>query len=170
MDPIVKLTNIDEVKGEAKKIYEQFLSAGKSVPKWMKVMANTEDIFVGFFTMFKATMDDAPLPSVLKWKVGKYVSEINKCEFCVDVANMQLRQFGLGDEDIEKILEKSDSREKAALSFADAVTRKAYEIDPAITEEVKKYFNDEELVELTAVIGLFNYINRFNDALGVMPE
>lgn len=169
-NPIVHLASVDEVKGEAKKIYEQFISAGKPVPKWMQVMANTEDIFVGFFTMFKATMDDAPLPAVMKWKMAKHVSEINKCEFCVDVANMQLKQFGLKDEDIEKILEKADDREKIALAFSEAVTKKAYEIDPAILEETKKTFNDEELVELTAVIGLFNYINRFNDALGVMPE
>lgn len=168
--PLVNLVTVEELKGEARKIYEQFLSAGKKVPKWIKVMANCEDILVGFFTMFKATMDDAPLPSVMKWKVAKAVSEINKCEFCVDVANMQLKQFGLTDEDIAMVLETNDEREKVALDFAKATTEKAYEIDPKIVENAKKHFNDEELVELTAVIGLFNYINRFNDALGVLPE
>jgi len=168
--PIVRMVGVDEVKNEAKKIYEQFLSHGKKVPPWMKVMANCEDIFVGFFAMFKATMDDAPLPSVLKWKVGDQVSRINKCEFCIDVAHQQLRQFGLSDEDISKIGEGGDEKERAALAYARAATQKAYEIDPGIIEEVKKHFNDEELVELTAVVGLFNYINRFNDALGVLPQ
>lgn len=168
--PLVALVTVDELKGEAKKIYEQFLSAGKSVPKWMKVMANCEDILVGFFSMFKATMDDAPLPSVMKWKIAKAVSDMNKCAFCVDVANAQLRQFGLSDEDIASILETTDERERAALAFAQAATEKAYEMNPDIVANTKKHFNDEELVELTAVIGLFNYINRFNDALGVFPE
>ncbi len=158
--PIVKLVTVEELKGEARKIYDGFLSAGKNVPKWVKVMANCEDILVGFFTMFKATMDDAPLPAVLKWKVARRVSNINKCAFCIDVANMQLRQF----------TETTDKREEAAFAYADAVTRKAYEIEPAIVARAKEHFNDEELVELTAVIGLFNYINRFNDALGVLPE
>ena len=167
-NPIVGLVTVEELKGEAKKIYEKFLSSGKKVPKWMEVMANCEDVFVGFFTLFKATMDDTPLPAVLKWKVAKRVSDINKCEFCVDVANMQLKQFGLSDDDLDKIMETADEREKAALDFGDAVTIKAYEIKPEITENAKKHFNDEELVELTAVIGLFNYINRFNDALGVL--
>ncbi|MCK5059746.1 MAG: carboxymuconolactone decarboxylase family protein [Candidatus Pacebacteria bacterium] len=168
--PIVHLVTAEEVKDETREFYEQFTSAGKKVPKWMKVMANCEDILVGFFTLFKATMDDAPLPAILKWKVADEVSRLNKCEFCLDVTHIQLRQFGLTDEDVSKIVEKADEREHAALEFARAVTKKAYEIDPKVIENVKKYFNDEELVELTAVIGLFNYINRFNDALGVFPE
>ena len=168
--PIVKLVTVEELKGEARKIYDGFLSAGKNVPKWVKVMANCEDILVGFFTMFKATMDDAPLPAVLKWKVARRVSDTNKCAFCVDVANMQLRQFGVSDEDLERITETADKREEAAFAYADAATRKAYEIEPEIVARAKEHFNDEELVELTAVIGLFNYINRFNDALGVLPE
>lgn len=168
--PIVKMVSVEEVKGEAKKIYEGFLSAGKQVPKWIKIMANCEDIFVGFFSMFKATMDDAPLPAVLKWKVAEEVSRINKCEFCIDVAHQQLKQFGLSDEDIAQIGNTTDEREQAALAYARAATEKAYEIDSEIIGNAKKHFSDEELVELTAVIGLFNYINRFNDALGVLPE
>lgn len=168
--PLVRLATIEDVKEETKKIYEQFMSAGKKVPKWITVMANCEDILLGFFMMFKATMDDAPLPAILKWKVGKAVSELNNCEFCIDVANAQLRQFGLGDHEIAEVLETNDERERVALDFAKAATEKAYDIDHALIEQVKKHFNDTELVELTAVIGLFNYINRFNDALAVLPE
>lgn len=169
-DPIVGAVSADQVTSEqAKAIYNKFIESGKNVPKWMQVMANTEDIMVGFFTLFKATMDDTPLPAVLKWKVADEVSRMNKCEFCVDVTHAQLRQFGLTDEDIEQINENADEREKAALAYARAVTEKAYEIDPTVVTEAKKHFSDEELVELTACIGLFNYINRFNDALGVFP-
>ncbi|MCB9812084.1 carboxymuconolactone decarboxylase family protein [Candidatus Nomurabacteria bacterium] len=168
-EPIVARVAATELSGEARKLYEQFTSHDKPVPKWMQVMANCDDILVGFFAMFKATMDDAPLPSVLKWKVANEVSKINKCEFCIDVANAKLRQFGLDDTAIERIEEEADEREKVAIAFARAVTEKAYEIDPAVTAAAKEHFNDEELVELTAVIGLFNYINRFNDALGVFP-
>jgi len=169
-DPIVRLATIDDVHGEAKQIYEQFIESGKPVPKWIQVMANNEDIFVGFFAMFKATMDDAPLPSLLKWKVAKQVSDINKCAFCVDVANSRLKQFGLDEGAIERVVDEADERERVAMQFAEAATKQAYEIDPAVLEAVKAQFNDSELVELTAVVGLFNYINRFNDALNVLPE
>jgi uncharacterized peroxidase-related enzyme len=171
LDPIVGTVSADQVTSEqAKAIYHKFIENGKPVPKWMQVMANTEDIMVGFFIMFKATMDDAPLPALLKWKVADEVSRLNKCEFCIDVTQAQLRQFGLDEEALSQIDEQADEREKSALAFARAVTEKAYEIDPAIIADIKKHFSDEEIVELTACIGLFNYINRFNDALGVFPE
>lgn len=169
-EPIVKRVAESDLSGEARKLYEQFSSNGTPVPKWMQVMANCDDILVGFFAMFKATMDDAPLPSILKWKVANEVSKLNKCEFCVDVANSKLRQFGLDDTAIAMIEEQADAREKLALAFARAVTEKAYDIDPDLLAAVKAEFSDEELVELSAVIGLFNYINRFNDALGVFPD
>ncbi len=169
IEPIVARVSESDLKGDARKLYENFTSQGKSVPKWMQVMANCDDILVGFFALFKATMDDAPLPSLLKWKVANAVSKMNKCEFCVDVANSMLRQFGLDDAAIAAIEDEADEREKLAIAFAKDVTDKAYELDPAMMEQVKATFTDEELVELTAVVGLFNYINRFNDALGVLP-
>jgi AhpD family alkylhydroperoxidase len=119
--------------------------------------------------MFKATMDDAPLPKILKWKVAEVVSNLNECAFCLDVTHSQLKQFGLSNEQIEKIEETDDQKEKIAMEFAKAATKEAYKIDPEIIGKIKENFNDSELVELAAVIGLFNYINRFNDSLGVLP-
>jgi len=169
-NPIVKMVSLEELKGEAKKIYEGFIAKGKKVPKWVEVMANCEDILVGFFTMFKATMDDAPLPSLLKWKVADEVSKLNQCEFCIDVTHAQLKQFGLADEEIADLEAKADARERAALAYARAMTMKAYEMPAEVMTAAREHFSDEELVELAAVVGLFNYINRFNDPLGVLPE
>lgn len=168
-NPYVGLVPESAVEGQAKEIYQQYLSQGKAVPKWVQVMANNPDILIGFFQMFKATMDDSPLPKILKWKVAQLVSDLNQCEFCLDVTHSQLKQFGLSDEQIGKIEETTDDREKLALDYARAATTQAYSIEPEIIEAVKQAFGDAELVELAAVVGLFNYINRFNDALGVLP-
>lgn len=169
IEPIVKRVSESDLSGEAHELYKKFIDNGKPVPKWIQVMANCDDILVGFFAMFKATMDDAPLPAELKWKVANEVSKMNKCEFCIDVANSMLRQFGLDDAAIAEVEATATEREKLAIAFAKDVTDKAYELDAELMEKVKAEFSDEELVELTAVIGLFNYINRFNDALGVIP-
>lgn len=170
LNPHVRLVPAEEVGGEVAAIYGEFLNNGKAVPKWMMVMANNQDILVGFFRMFRATMDESPLPALMKWKVAQLVSKMNQCQFCVDVTEAQLRQFGLGDEQIEKLEETADERERLAMEFGRRVTEEAYKIEPGLMERVKQQFNDAELVELVAVIGLFNYINRFNDALGVLPS
>lgn len=36
-------------------------------------------------------------------------------------------------------------------------------------EAVKRHWTEGEIVEIAAVVGIFNYFNRFNDALGVEP-
>lgn len=168
--PLVHLVTTDEVKGQAKKIFEQIKEKTGGVPKWMRVMANCDDVFVGFFTLFKATMDDAPVDSQLKWKVAYYVSELNKCEFCVSVSKMQLKTFGLKDEEMNDLAATYTEREKLAIEYAEAATEHAYNINPEVMKRVQAVFNDQELVELTSVIGLFNFINRFNDSLGVLPD
>ena len=60
-----------------------------------------------------------------------------------------------------------DEKEKAALAFAEQMTKDAKGVDDAMYAELKRHFADSEIMELAAVIGLFNYFNRVNDALRV---
>ncbi|MCD4760485.1 carboxymuconolactone decarboxylase family protein [bacterium] len=169
-EPLVNLVSDQEIQGQAKKLFEQIKKSTDKVPKWMRVMANCEDVLVGFFTLFKATMDNAPVDAKLKWKIAYRISEINKCEFCVSVSENQLKTFGLTKENMKKLNESCDDRECIALEYAEASTEHAYNIDPKIFARMKKHFSDEEIVEITSVVGLFSFINRFNDSLGVLPD
>ena len=123
--PLVHQVTDKEVKGKAKELFEKIKKSTGKVPKWMRVMANCEDTLIGFFTLFKSVMDDAPTDKLLKWKVAYRVSEINKCEFCVSVSKNQLKQFGLSEEDMKKLDEISNEKEKVALEYAEASTEHA---------------------------------------------
>ena len=61
-------------------------------------------------------------------------------------------------------------KEKAALAFAEKLTRKPPEVNNADIAGLKKHFNDGEVVELTILIGLINLTNRFTDPLGIDLE
>ena len=61
-------------------------------------------------------------------------------------------------------------RELAALRFAEIMTTDAREVDEQLWDELQAHFDDGELVEITTVIGLFNFFNRFADALQIYPE
>ncbi len=56
-------------------------------------------------------------------------------------------------------------REKAAILWAEHVTRNTAKLRPEIQEEVKKHFSDQELFELTFIISYFNFRNRLHDSL-----
>ena len=49
------------------------------------------------------------------------------------------------------------------------MTRDAHTVDDALWNELRQYFDEGEMVELLCAIGLFNYFNRFNDALAMEP-
>ena len=58
-------------------------------------------------------------------------------------------------------------RELVALRYAEIVTTDARSVDEELWDALQSYFDDGEIVELTTVIGLFNFFNRFADALKI---
>jgi len=57
--------------------------------------------------------------------------------------------------------------EKAVLAFAEEMTRPPGEVSPATFEELRKHWNERQVVEIATVAALFNFTNRWNNALGV---
>ena len=62
----------------------------------------------------------------------------------------------------------SDS-EKAALAYARQLTLDAQGIDDALFARLREHFDEGEIVEISAMAGMFNYFNRVNEALAVEP-
>jgi alkylhydroperoxidase family enzyme len=71
-------------------------------------------------------------------------------------------------EDFEK---RSDftATEKAALRLAENMTRDPHDVTDEQWKDLRSHFDEGEVIELAAAIGLFNYFNRFNDALKMEP-
>ncbi|MDP9351776.1 MAG: hypothetical protein M3P51_09600 [Chloroflexota bacterium] len=60
-----------------------------------------------------------------------------------------------------------DPTERAALEFAEQMTLDAHNVREDTWTELRRCFDEGEIVELAAVAALFNGFNRFNDALEV---
>lgn len=56
---------------------------------------------------------------------------------------------------------------QAALSLADAITQGNGHIGDDVWAQAAAHFDEGQLIELVADIGLFNYFNRFNNALDI---
>jgi len=57
--------------------------------------------------------------------------------------------------------------ETAALRLADAITLGNGHISDETWNAVAAHYDDGQLIELVGVISLFNYFNRFNNALEI---
>ena len=84
------------------------------------------------------------------------------------------RRHGWSDDQLDHLSDfrhRSDftDAEKATLELAERVTHNPHEVDDEFWAELRKYYDEGEIIELLAAIGLFNYFNRFNDALRMDP-
>jgi 4-carboxymuconolactone decarboxylase len=93
------------------------------------------------------------------------------CEFCVDLGSQICRNSGFSDQELLALprYQQSDlftDREKAALDYTVAVMRTPVEVTDELFERMKRYFSDDQMVEITAFLTLVN-LDRFNAAFGV---
>ena len=84
------------------------------------------------------------------------------------------RRLGWTDDQISNLgdfrgRDDFSAAEKSALEFAERMTHDAHSVDEGLWQELRQHFSEGEIVELAAAIGLFNYFNRFNDALRMEP-
>jgi alkylhydroperoxidase family enzyme len=59
--------------------------------------------------------------------------------------------------------------DKAALSLAEQMTLDSDHIPDEFFDRLYEFYDEGEIVELMAAIGIFNYFNRFNNALQIGP-
>ena len=158
----------DQAEDIAKAVYENFEKQAGRVPEWVKVMAHCPEIVKEFTELFKTIMGEGEIDPLLRWKIAFVVSDSLKCPFCVDVTTKMLKTLGASEKDIEKVKKGEDSKE--LLDLVKEVTLKAYVCTPELFERMKKKFSEKEIVKIVSIIGLFNYINRFNNTLCILPE
>jgi alkylhydroperoxidase family enzyme len=63
-----------------------------------------------------------------------------------------------------------DERERVVLEYADAITLSERDVDDDLFERVRRSFDDDAVVELTAVIAWENSSSKFNRALRVPSQ
>ncbi len=105
------------------------------------------------------------------------VSQINGCAYCLDLHTRDLIKKGVGIDKLALVQAWReagpvfDKRERAALAWAETVTRVAETAIPdAEYELVAAAFGQKEIVDLTIAIGLMNTYNRLAIGFRRPPE
>ncbi len=103
--------------------------------------------------------------------VNYRVSQLNGCAFCLDMHSKDLRARGETEQRLyiisawREVPQLYSSRERAALAWAEAVTRfDDQQVPDAIYDMARKEFSEAELAQLTLAIVAINGWNRLNVA------
>lgn len=138
--------------------------------------ARSPRLFLGVATLYgMIDRRSSPIEPALRSLVTVRVSQLNGCEFCVDLNSAMLLRRG---ESFEKVTALSrwhesslfDSRERSALAYAEAMTLSGAGVEQAHISALREHFADDAIVELTGVIAFQNLSAKFNAALAVPAQ
>jgi alkylhydroperoxidase family enzyme len=107
--------------------------------------------------------------------INRRVASINGCEFWQDINAAVSSQLGISVEKIEALSHYSTSdlyteSERVALEYADAMTITGRDVSDELFARMRKFYDEDALIELTAIIAWENSSSKFNRALRVPSQ
>jgi len=146
------------------------------IPNSVRTMARRPAIARAFTDLNIAVMNcEAGVTPEFKRLLGYMTSFTSGCRYCQAHTILGSARFGSTEErlgevwDFERSAHFTDA-EKSALAFARAAASIPNAVDEAIAASLRKHWSDDEIVEITAVVALFGYLNRWNDSMGSALE
>jgi alkylhydroperoxidase family enzyme len=106
--------------------------------------------------------------------LGTLGAQINGCAFCTDLKLAMAVREQLGLEKFNALSEYRTSpvfspRERAALAYVEEATRNKRVTDETFAE-LRKHFNEREIIEITFLVAAESFYNTFNIALGIESD
>ncbi len=143
---------------------EQRLRYGKAFPEGFHALSELGKV-----------INQSGLEPALVELVKTRASQINGCAYCIDMHTKDARAAGETEQRLYALSAWRETpfytpRERAALAWTEAITNiQEGHASDEVYEEVRKQFNEAELVRLTMAITQINTWNRISIAFRVEP-
>jgi uncharacterized peroxidase-related enzyme len=160
---------------EFKERFEHYAKTRGFVPNSILTMQRRPGVARAFMELNRAVLYEGTVPEELKMLVSLIASQAAGCRYCqAHMANLS-SIYRASDAKIAAVWEFETSplfsdSERAALRLAYKAALVPNEASQADFDELKKHFDDGEIVEIVASIALFGYLNRWNDTMATDLE
>jgi uncharacterized peroxidase-related enzyme len=163
-----------EAPAPVAEIYDRYMRTRGNVPNMFRTMAHRPEIFETMIAHFEAILNTGTLPLKLKELAIVRTSQLNRCEYCLSSHTQICLKLGWSKEQLDNLADYASRTdftpaEKAAIGLAEQMTLDSNHIPDEFFDRLRKFYDEGEIVELLASIGMFNYFNRFNNALQMEP-
>ena len=145
-------------------------------PNSIKTMQIRPRIASAFIEMNQAVMENkGRVTSALKRLIAYVSSHTTGCQYCQAHGIRAAERYGAEQEKMENIWEYKthpafSEAERVAFDFTIAVSQVPNGVTEEIAENMRKHWDDGEIVEILGVLALFGYLNRWNDSMGTSIE
>jgi uncharacterized peroxidase-related enzyme len=146
------------------------------IPNSVRTMARRPKVAKAFTELNIAVMEcHGNVTPEFKRIIGYVTSFVAGCRYCQAHTILGSQRFGSSEErlnDAWNFLESShyNDGEKVALKYAFAAASIPNNVTDELAKELHEHWEDDDIVEITAVIALFGYLNRWNDSMGSALE
>lgn len=174
------MPHLPPASDEAQKTVQDELAFAAAImgfePNSLKIMAHRPEILRGFLALSGAILGpEAKLQPDLRQLIAYIASATAGCNYCQAHTAHGAHARGVSAEKIEAVwsYETSplfDAGERAALALAQAAASVPNRAEPAHFEAAAAHFSTEAIAEIIAVVSLFGFLNRWNDALATPLE
>jgi uncharacterized peroxidase-related enzyme len=145
------------------------------VPNSLFTMARRPEILAAFSDLITKIWRTGTVPAGFKPLVAIVASTAAGCRYCQAHETVDAKMRGVDEAKIAEIwdFERSDlytDAERAALRFARDASVVPNAVTPENFEELRRHWDEGEIVEILAVVGLFGFLNRWNDSMATDLE
>ena len=170
----VRDIELNEAPKEISLIYKKFIESYGPFANQAKVFAHRPIIFKHMMSMLME-MADKPIIDKRYLEIAIVsVSAVNRCDYCVAHHAPNLISEGLSEITIDNILEDDcpglNRLDLLVRDYAVQITKDHNRVQDKQFEELRKYFSEEQMVELTFRITLCTFFNKFNDVMQLEME
>lgn len=145
-------------------------------PNSVLTMQHRPHIAKAFVSLNMAVMQNhGRVTSALKRLIGYLSSNAAGCNYCQAHTIRAAERYGAEHDQLNNIWEYKShpafsEAERAAFEFTIAASSIPNAVTDEVAENLRRYWDEGEIVEILGVISLFGYLNRWNDSMGTQLE
>ena len=145
-------------------------------PNSVLTMQRRPAIAKAFINLNKAVMaNEGRLTAEQKRLIGLLASSVAGCRYCEAHTTLAAERYGATKERLDSIWNYASSpvfsdAERAAFDFAVAAASVPNAVTDEIAADLRRYWDEGEIVEILGVVALFGFLNRWNDSMGTTLE
>lgn len=165
-----------EATPQLKESFEQYRRSLGFVPNSLLIMQRRPKMVRALAQLALAVWDpESTVDLGFKRLLAHVASRAHGCQYCMAHTASVARKLGVSDEKLAAVWDYRSSplysdAERLALDFSLAAASVPNEVTDELFAEMRRHWDEGQMVEIAAVISLFGFMNRWNDTMATPLE
>ena len=165
-----------EATPELKESFERYRKSLGFIPNSALIMQRRPKLVKALSQLAAAVWDpESTVDTGFKRLLAHVASRAHGCQYCMAHTAGGALHLGVAEEKVAAIWEYRTSplyseSERAALDFALAAAAVPNDVTDELFAELRRHWDEGQIVEILGVVSLFGFLNRWNDSLATPLE